>query len=380
MKKILYILVLLLTLSCNNNTFINNNRLELASSDSLTINNIPSIKKEIVVGDRITNHPLSSQIVEIEGKEKYLLLDLDNIYMFDWNSGMLEDSIHLGTGMLNNYSGFSYISKDSILVYNYKTKKLFLVNQSGDIVHQIETPGIDKKASTYVDIEAINSTRPLYVNKRIILSGSLFGNPQESPDHGERASISCSFENKQSKSSFPFPSIYYKANWGGVYMNNVFHCKDNNSIIYSFPIEHYIYKCNNDFSCCDTIYMGSRYNNGIRECTFSSFQVIYDKDLRVKYYISQPSYGPILYDKEKECYIRIAYHPVNSWDGGDSFFQPFSIIVLDKKKSILMESSIINDYKVCDWGNLHICNDGIAVASLFKSNSEDIICFFCYKY
>lgn len=115
MRKILYPIITMLILSCNKNSFVNINRLELASNDSVTIKNVPIKKKEISVGDIITNHPLSSQIVEIDGKEKYLLLDLDNIYVFDWNSGTLEDSISLSkTGRLNNYSGFNYISKDSI--------------------------------------------------------------------------------------------------------------------------------------------------------------------------------------------------------------------------------------------------------------------------
>lgn len=378
MRKLLYPIIIMLILSCNKNSFVNINRLELASNDSVTIKNVPIKKKEISVGDIITNHPLSSQIVEIDGKEKYLLLDLDNIYVFDWNSGTLEDSISLSkTGRLNNYSGFNYISRDSIIVYNYATKSLFLVNREGNIIHHIVSPGIDKESSIYVDIEALNSSRPLYINKNNILSGSIFGNLQDTPNHEERASISCSFEN-QKRNAFPFPSIYYNANWGGVYMNKVFHCKEDTSIVYSFPIEHNIYKCNSDFSHCDTLYMGSRYITGISECTYSSLQAIIDKELRIKYYISQPSYGPVLYDENKKCYIRIAYHPISNWEGGEYFFQPFSIIVLDKEKSLLMESTIIKDYKVCDLDNLHICNDGLAIAVM--SNDENKLCFFCYKY
>ena len=43
-----------------------------------------------------------------------------------------------------------------------------------------------------------------------------------------------------------------------------------------------------------------------------------------------------------------------------------------------MESTIIKDYKVCDLDNLHICNDGLAIAVM--SNDENKLSFFCYKY
>ena len=49
--------------------------------------------KKIHVGDYISSKPLASQLVQVDGKGKYLLMDNGYIYQFDWESGTLEDSI-----------------------------------------------------------------------------------------------------------------------------------------------------------------------------------------------------------------------------------------------------------------------------------------------
>lgn len=57
------------------------------------------------------------------------MLDETNIYVFDWDSGNIEDSIPTRVcGTLSNYSGFTYISKDSIAIFNDTENSLFIIN------------------------------------------------------------------------------------------------------------------------------------------------------------------------------------------------------------------------------------------------------------
>lgn len=93
--------------------------------DSTMLDIATTSTKEIYVGTHTSNKPLSSQLVLVDDKEKYLMLDNGWIFVFDWESGAVEDSIPVGEyGTLNNYSGFSFISSDSLLVYNYRRRDL----------------------------------------------------------------------------------------------------------------------------------------------------------------------------------------------------------------------------------------------------------------
>ena len=40
--------------------------------------------KKIRVGDNITNKPIASQIISMNGKEKSVMLDEFHLYIFDW--------------------------------------------------------------------------------------------------------------------------------------------------------------------------------------------------------------------------------------------------------------------------------------------------------
>ena len=378
--SLFYILFAFIFLSsCNYNQYINYNERDRASTSGFEIEELTNLNKSIKVGDIITNNPLCSQIIDSkDDRELYLLLDMGQIYVFDWVSGLLIDSISLKKcGKLQNYSGFTWISSDSILVYNYSRKTLYAIDSKGNIWLKKNSPGITKKDSILFDAESLNASRPLYVNGRIVLSGSVFGNIQQTPDHKERASVSISLSAPLSVYTIPFPDIYYKANWGGVYMNRVHHCEYGDYVLYSFPIEHHVYVYNYNFSQWDTIYMGSRYIESIHSCESSSINTIFDKEYRIKYYVSQASYGPILYDKYRNVFIRIAYHPIENWDNSDYFYQPFSIIVYNPISKEIKESSIIQDSQSYDLENMHICRDGLAIRK--QTSDENIIDFICIK-
>lgn len=384
MKKI-NIIILVLTFfglySCKDSPYINYNNKRNISREKKFCFEKSQIKEKIIkVGTIITNQPLCSQIITSkDGKEQYTLLDMNNLYIYDWETGILEDSVLLNKcGKLQNYSGFSHINNDTILVYNYSSRILYVVDIKGAISEVITSPGVRKKDSVVVDVESLNATRPLCINNRIILSGSVFGNIQDTPNHKERSSISIDLSENRTPYTIPYPSLYYKANWGGVYMNRVYHCDCNQSVLYSYPIEHNIYKYSCDFSECDTIYMGSQYIESIKSFGNFSINTIIDKEYRVKEFVSQSSYGPVLYDKYNNQYIRIAYHPIENWTPSEYFYQPFSIIVYNPEKKEIRESEIINNNKLYDLDNMHICKDGLAIKMI--NTDENVIEFKCFKF
>ena len=69
---------------------------------------------------------MASQIISMNGKEKYVMLDEFHLYIFDWQQGILEDSVPLHQcGILRNCSGFNYINPDSIIITMMARKPFF---------------------------------------------------------------------------------------------------------------------------------------------------------------------------------------------------------------------------------------------------------------
>lgn len=60
---------------------------------------------------------MASQVISMNGMDKYVMLDEFYLYVFDWQQGIPEDSVSLHQcGLLRNCSGFNYINSDSIII------------------------------------------------------------------------------------------------------------------------------------------------------------------------------------------------------------------------------------------------------------------------
>lgn len=379
MKKNSIVLFLtLLLVSCGGQPLENRNNLQWVATDTTMLDIDTPSKKKICVGTYISNMPLSSQLVLVSEEEKYLMLDNGWIFVFDWESGTKEDSIPtVNCGTLNNYSGFTFVKEDTLLIYNYKDKVLFLVNQRG-VVEEKWTLRRGSDLENGIDVEALNGTRPLCKGKSIVLSGSTFGALNELSVKAQYASEYITANKRLPHPTVSYPAIYYEGNWGGVYMNAVYHSDVSDKIAYSFPVSHEVYLYSCDFSHCDTVFMGSRYAENITESDETPLTLVYDKKARIKYYISQHSYGPILYDTYRKLLYRIAFHPLRKWNVKENFQKPFSIIIADSTGKILSETPILEDYKSLDTGNMHVCREGLAIAEINR-HDENRILFRCYK-
>lgn len=325
----------------------------------------------------INNYPLVSQIYDNTEKQYYIMLDDNKLYFFDLNSGCMEKSLEINEcGKLNNYSGFLYHTPDTIFVYNYKNKAVYMLDS---LCHIRRGWNIKAQNVKYpVDVEALNYSPILYNAGQLILSGSVFGQDEKL---FENTPLSCiiNIVNNEIKYVGRYPDNYKKGDFGGVYLNSVSHAVDaDGNCIYSFPIEHKLYKYNKDFSSFQTIDMGSRYISKISSSTANSFELLKDKNLRIKYYISQDSYAGILHDKFNDLYYRIAEHPLNEWESGATFCKPFSIIVLDKKGKLISETSIVEDYKELNLHNAHVVKDGILIQK--ENDNENIIEFVKFEF
>lgn len=355
----------------------NVNETDLSSKDSLSYYFDDENTVKINIGNKITNRPISSQVISTLCGEKYLLLDLGYIYVFNWNSGVLEDSIPTAKcGTINNYSGFTYLNKDSIFVYNYAQHNLYLINCKGDLIKTWPLNKIHKDNHIVLDAEAINRTRISYIDNSIVMSGSMLASVKDVPSESCRATAMYDLTDFGLKGSLPFPDMYSAYNWGGIYMNVPNHCVAKGHMLYSYPISHYVYKYDKSLSVCDTIYMGSRYCRGIKSYNGDVLSSLLDKNEMILYYLSEHSYADIFHDKENGRIYRLAYHPNTKWTSGEMFNQPFSVIVADDNGKILCETQIYENLHY-NWMNAHVTSCGLAVA--YDSADESIITFRCLK-
>lgn len=358
--------------SCAKETYTNRNPQFGNKVDTTVISPSSYIDKTINVGETVTNRPLSSQIFDCEGITRYALLDEDKIFVFNWETGDIADSIPLGkVGTLNNYSGFTLHSPDSLFVYSYPNKMVYLLDEAGGMIKRWALGDYKEKCP---DVEAINRTRIIVAGKTMIMSGAIMADIQDSKVTDCTTTIALRHDTLASPVGImEYPELYKKANWGGVYMNSVYHADaGGGKVFFSFPIDHDVHCYDMSTGKISEFYMGSVYAEGIESCDDNFIESFADRDSRVKYYLGQHSYGVILFDKYRKRLIRIAEHPTDELGKDGIFAKPFSVIVSDMNGKLLYESPIFHDALTYDLYNIHIVPEGLAIAIQDDKNENEI--------
>lgn len=375
MKQIFIFFLLFLLISCGKKQVIRvKNEGSVAKDSTLLVRQDSVIK--INIGGHLRPSPSSSQIVQDTGNvENYVFLDENSLHWFDLKSGKhLRSKKIEKCGNLNNYSGFLCLG-DTTFVYNYKQKMVYMLDSLFEIQKTWNVvDGYMKKNSTF-DPEALTDSPMMYVNGKLLLSGAKIG---QQKDDGKEHPISCCIDMGSDKVEYGgnYPKQYLEGDFGGVYFNMIYHTMAQNCWWYSFPASHEVYASSLDLSESRKFYMGSRYAAEIVSSDYNSLELFKNKELRIRYYISQHSYSNLLYDKYRKLFYRIALHPLSGWQSG-AFLKPFSIIVMDMNGNLLSETPIQKDYANLNLHNMHITKDGLLIQR--KTLNEDVIEFVVYN-
>ena len=372
-KLVLFCLGMIVLCSCTNKSAYSVYNSFSGSCDSTLLHRDDSIIR-IHIGGYLNPNPLASQFYSDSLRNYYVMLDENSLYFLDLNTGQQIKRDLSCCGRLNNYSGFLYWG-DTLFVYAYKDKKAFMLNEHNEIIRRWIVK--DKSLSEYtVDAEAITDFPMLYISKKIFLSGTTLGSLEG--EDLQKHPVECSIDVEKNTIGYgmEYPEQYRFANFGGVYLNNVYHSSaEGERIVYSFPADHSVVFCSSNFADREMVYMGSRYADVIESSGQNSLDLFKNKEKRIKYYVSQHSYGRILYDKYRGLYYRIAKHPLMNWNGG-KFKKPFSIIVMNKKGELLCETSIVEDYASLNLHNMHVTKDGLLIQR--RIEDENVIEFVKY--
>lgn len=339
--------------------------------DSLKLHCVDTIV--INIGDRIKPIPSSSQIVKFDSITGYAILDENRVTIFDIRKDSQIATISLEKcGLLNNYSGFSLLNNDSLFVYNYNEKKLFLTDMEGNV---LQSQALPKEVVKDVAPEALSCTPAIHVGDRIIISGIPVSHSTSSKE--QPISVAWDYVNDKIDKGASFCDEYTKGYFGGIYYNTIYQCNaDNNTIVYSFPASNHIYRYDKKLSFVDSIYMGSRYTHEIASETKGIKDFLLDKDGRLDYYLKQDSYENILYNTKDSIYFRIACHPLESTES-EKQRKPFSIIVMTHDGNLITETPILNKDMSLIPFNSHVYMNGLIIQ--IESDDENVIKFAHFK-
>lgn len=373
-KAVILLLSLLLFNSCDKKIVKVKNEGIVAADSTLFCRQDSIIK--IQIGDQLIPKPLVSQFIENNnGNMFYVILDENTLHWFDVKTNKLLRTNKINNcGNLNNYSGF-LCKGDTTFVYNYTQKMVYMLDSSFKTIRYWNVVNGDSNKNTF-DPEALTDSPILYFQDRIILSGTKLGLFKKDE---KKHSVSCNINisNNNIIYGVNYPEQYLEGDFGGVYFNTIYHVLgDGNNCIYSFPADHYVYSYSTDFSSYRKFYMGSRYTPSINSSDYNSLELIKDKDLRIKYFISQHSYSNLLYDPYRKVYYRIAQHPLIGWERG-AFPKPFSIIVMDINGDLISETPIQTNYEELNLHNMHVTKDGLLIQ--INTQDENVIEFALFK-
>lgn len=373
-KAAILLLSLLFFNSCEKKIIQVKNEGTVATDSTLFCQQDSTIK--IQIGEHLIPKPLVSQFVENEKENMfYVILDENALHWFDVKTNELLRTNKINNcGNLNNYSGF-LCKGDTTFVYNYKQKMVYMLDPSFKTIKHWSVINGESHKNTF-DPEALTDSPILYFQDRIILSGTKLGLLKK--DEKEHP-VSCNINISNNKIIYGinYPDQYVEGDFGGVYFNTIYHALgDDNNCLYSFPADHYVYSYSTDFSTYRKFYMGSRYTPTINSSDCNSLELMKDKDLRIKYFISQHSYSNLLYDQYRKVYYRIAQHPLTGWERG-AFPKPFSIIVMDINGNLISETPIQKNYKELNLHNMHVTKEGLLIQ--MNTLDENVIEFAIFK-
>lgn len=342
------------------------------SNDSTTLYLSDSII-DLTIGERVSPVPNSAQIIEAEDGERFLILDENTIYSFDLENDSLVASLKIkNCGGLNDFSGFTVLNQDSILIYNYARGVLYLLNGQSKVLNEFPV----NKFRESVSPEALVSSPVLFTDGIVILSGVPISSKSRLGED-DNVSLSVNIADGTITHGARFSNEYSEGFFGGVYYNFINHCLDNDGrIVFSFPASNYIYRYNNKLEFIDSLYMGSRYTGEIECAPDPTILNMGDKDGRIQYFLSQDSYGSIKYDKYRNVYYRVAEHPLSGWTGG-KFSKPFSLIAMKPDGEIISETPIISDKESLLRFSLFVTHEGLIIPQ--TTNNENIIRFRLFK-
>jgi len=172
-----------------------------------------------------------------------------------------------------------------------------------------------------------------------------------------------------------FPKVYEEGVWGPNMMS-CYHIISGNNIIYSFPASHSIYS----YNFVNNIQIATEFKSRLFEFILPmNSKSVNSFKARNEYFLTQPSYGPIIFDEYRNLYYRVAYHPISNDDlllndPQKSRIKQTSIVVTDDNFNFITETVLLRfDYTETMF---FVNSEGLHLAKWSKSKMDEANLYF----
>lgn len=309
----------------------------------------------------------------------FLNENTNGIYFYDVQTKALIDRIDLRKyGIRSPVQGYLY-SENKIYLYSYSDASLTCVDlDSGQIRFSYTVYNNDfDRHNPYFNPKPFTLTcMPMQsIGDTIILSGLVAG---ESPlENGSNRPVITLFDTmtKEISNLVNYPSVYQKANWGGslFFRSAYYDINEKKDIVVSFPASDEIVVYSIRDGNYNHYYAGSSSIKEIHPFSMKRSK-IGDSSRLLEWYLNNPSYENLLYDKYRHCYYRFAKMPQTiAFSSKIGTQKPTNIIVLDESYSYIGEFSLPNNL-IFVTSNAFVTRDGICIQK--KEQNEDLISFY----
>ncbi len=306
----------------------------------------------------------------------------NQIVLFDYDSEEIVNLIELqmegpnGIGNLGLMSSHSFISRDSLLVYNLQTGNLFLLHGSGVLGKKI--PMTDYSSSDPLPTPFPNSIRPIQFKDSIAYMA--VGSYRVLDYDGLPSVISVNIFDEKVNFLGSHSKLYSEAYWGNTFKYDPAIGVLGDNIVINYPVDFNLYYSKISTFSINKIEASSVYFNSIPYFKEDSdyFLSVNQNEKNVEednYSLSTSDFAGILTDKWNNLIYRIAYiRPTLAEVQGGIKIPDFSIIILNQKFEKVGEMKF--DGKIYDCSMIFISADGLNIfrKDLYSQN-EDFLSF-----
>jgi hypothetical protein len=306
----------------------------------------------------------------------------NSIYFYDYESSSFIKKIKYekeGPDGVMNVQGFLYMNEDSIFIYSYNLQTLFLTDAKSKVLDKFKLYETPDSWDIILPSPYVQTMTPILKhNHNLFLFGFVTGETNIETEDNRPVCIRLNITTKIQEHFISYPYQYVQYNWAGGFTYRIPYADMNkNSIFVSFAADHDI----NGYSFSDKLqtqfYAGSSLINTIKPFSESKRSPI-DENQAWKWYLENPSYEGILYDKYKNLYYRIARLPQKDYNLNEKGnHKPIIITVLNENLEYLGEVKLpenINFRTSCCF----ISKDGFNIQVI--TDDEDKMTFYQYNF
>ena len=255
------------------------------------------------------------------------------LLFYNYETQKLLKKINIDVG---NPTSYTIINEDSIVVLDYETNEVVLLNSDGNTYDKL-------KISPTIPYYPFPVTKiaPLRLNdNELVFWGNMSGEYMDEDCVNRRVMGKFNLTSHAVSYKIPYSSVYGNANWGGGLFRWIY--ADYNprirAYIVSFPVEHYLFVVSEDGDILERVYAGSHFIDVI-ESLPKSKMIPLDADVKTRFFVENHSYANVLYDSYRDLYYRIAEQKCE-YKNAIGWQKKISVIILNNRFEKIGETLI----------------------------------------